>query len=125
MISTIRAAGKSFQIEHDFPDKEMLESAVVSWVFRTDEHTAESFCNYVNGKIGFTAIPVRHIMYTYKGKVHHAWKDWSFNKVERVLTRMGASYWEIKNDGIAATIVAIREIIENIDIRIIDEIRFL
>lgn len=30
-----------------------------------------------------------------------------------------------KIDGIAATIVAIREIIENIDIRIIDEIRFL
>ena len=96
MISKISVNGESFNIKHDFPDKEMLALAAESWAFRTNEHTAESFCDYVNGKgIGLTAIPVRHIMYTYKGKVHHAWKDWSFNKVERVLTRMGASYWEI------------------------------
>ena len=36
-----------------------------------------------------------HIMYTYKGQFYQAYKRWSFAQAERVLTRLGATYWEI------------------------------
>lgn len=36
-----------------------------------------------------------HVMFTYKGEFHQSWKDWSFDRIERVLERLGASYWEI------------------------------
>jgi len=37
----------------------------------------------------------RHIIFTYKGKVYQSFKTWDFERIERVLTRLGASYWEI------------------------------
>jgi hypothetical protein len=36
-----------------------------------------------------------HIMYTYKGEFHQAFKCWTFAHAEEVLTRLGATYWEI------------------------------
>ena len=36
-----------------------------------------------------------HIIYTYKGKVYQSFKSWNVQKIERVLTRLGATYWEI------------------------------
>ena len=36
-----------------------------------------------------------HIIYTYKGKVYATFKNWTFEHAEDVLTRLGASYWEI------------------------------
>lgn len=36
-----------------------------------------------------------HIMYTYKGKFYSVFKEWSLERAEKVLTRLGASYWEI------------------------------
>lgn len=36
-----------------------------------------------------------HIMYTYKGKFYQAYKHWTFAHAEAVLTRLGATYWEI------------------------------
>jgi hypothetical protein len=36
-----------------------------------------------------------HIMYTYKGGFHQAFKCWTFAHAEEVLTRLGATYWEI------------------------------
>jgi predicted amidophosphoribosyltransferase len=36
-----------------------------------------------------------HIIYTYNGKVHKAFKRWTFKHCEDVLTRLGATYWEI------------------------------
>ncbi len=36
-----------------------------------------------------------HIMYTYKGKFYQAFKCWTFAHAEEVLTRLGATYWEI------------------------------
>lgn len=36
-----------------------------------------------------------HIIYTYKGKVYDAMKDWTFIHAEAVLKRLGATYWEI------------------------------
>lgn len=36
-----------------------------------------------------------HIIYTYKGKVYSVEKDWTFERAERALTRLGAEYWEI------------------------------
>lgn len=36
-----------------------------------------------------------HIMYTYKGKFYQAHKNWSFERIELVLSRLGATYWEI------------------------------
>ena len=36
-----------------------------------------------------------HIMYTYKGEFHQAYKHWTFAHAEAVLTRLGATYWEI------------------------------
>lgn len=37
----------------------------------------------------------KHIIYTYKNEVHEAYKKWSFERIEKVLTRLGATYWEI------------------------------
>jgi len=37
----------------------------------------------------------RHIIFVYKGKVHQSFKSWDFNRCERVLERLGATYWEI------------------------------
>lgn len=36
-----------------------------------------------------------HLIFTYKGKVYSQFKNWSFERCEQVLTRLGASYWEI------------------------------
>jgi hypothetical protein len=36
-----------------------------------------------------------HIMYTYKGEFHQTFKYWTFAHAEEVLTRLGATYWEI------------------------------
>ena len=36
-----------------------------------------------------------HIIYTYKGKVYQSFKYWTFEHAEKVLTRLGATYWEI------------------------------
>ena len=38
---------------------------------------------------------VRHLIYTYKDKVYQSHKRWTFSHCEEVLTRLGASYWEI------------------------------
>ena len=38
---------------------------------------------------------IRHIIFTYKGKVYQAYKKWSFEKCEKILKRLGAKYWEI------------------------------
>ncbi len=37
----------------------------------------------------------RHLIFTYKGEFYSRHKDWSFEKCENVLTRIGATYWEI------------------------------
>lgn len=36
-----------------------------------------------------------HIMYTYKGKFHESFKMWSFDRADKVLTRLGASCWQL------------------------------
>jgi len=36
-----------------------------------------------------------HIIYTYNGKVYDALKKWTLKHAEKVLKRLGASYWEI------------------------------
>jgi len=41
---------------------------------------------------------MKHIIYTYKGKVYESYKDWNFYHIEEVLKRLGASYWEIGID---------------------------
>lgn len=38
---------------------------------------------------------MKHIIYTYKGKVYTSFKHWDFQRIERVLTRLGAEDWEI------------------------------
>ena len=38
---------------------------------------------------------MKHIIYTYKDKVYSAEKKWSFARAEKVLNRLGATYWEI------------------------------
>jgi len=38
---------------------------------------------------------MKHVIYTFKGKVYQSHKDWDFTRIERVLTRLGATYWEI------------------------------
>lgn len=38
---------------------------------------------------------MKHIIFTYKNKVYQSYKNWAFDRIERVLTRLGASYWEI------------------------------
>lgn len=37
----------------------------------------------------------KHIIFTYKGKVYQNYKDWTFSRIEKVLGRLGATYWEI------------------------------
>lgn len=36
-----------------------------------------------------------HIIYLYKGKVYQAEKKWTFEQAEKVLNRIGSTYWEI------------------------------
>lgn len=65
----------------------------------------ESFyqAEYDQSKVGKAKISVlldtredeRHFIYTYKCKVYQATKKWRFEQIERVLTRIGATYWEI------------------------------
>jgi len=38
---------------------------------------------------------MKHIIFTYKDKIYQSYKDWSFEHIEKVLTRLGATYWEI------------------------------
>jgi hypothetical protein len=38
---------------------------------------------------------MKHIIYTYRNKVYQCYKDWDFERIEKVLERLGASYWEI------------------------------
>jgi len=38
---------------------------------------------------------MKHIIYTYKGKVYESFKEWNVQKCESVLQRLGATYWEI------------------------------
>jgi hypothetical protein len=40
-----------------------------------------------------------HIIYTYKSKVYQANKNWTIDYAEKVLERLGASYWEIGISG--------------------------
>lgn len=42
----------AFKVIHNCPETEGLSmnDAVINWVHRTDEYTAESLCAYVNGK---------------------------------------------------------------------------
>lgn len=41
---------------------------------------------------------MKHIIFTYKGKFYQLYKDWDFDKIEKVMYRLGASYWEIGID---------------------------
>ena len=36
-----------------------------------------------------------HVMYTYKNKFYQCYKGWDINRIESVLKRLGASYWEL------------------------------
>ena len=36
-----------------------------------------------------------HIMFTKNGKFYSVFKPWSFARCEAILTRLGATYWEI------------------------------
>lgn len=36
-----------------------------------------------------------HIIYTHKGEVKETHKNWTIVHAEKVLTRLGATYWEI------------------------------
>jgi hypothetical protein len=38
----------------------------------------------------------RHVIFTYKGKTYQHFKRWDFNRIEKVLLRLGATYWEIE-----------------------------
>ena len=38
---------------------------------------------------------MKHIIYVYKEEVFQCYKNWSFEKCEQVLSRLGATYWEI------------------------------
>lgn len=38
---------------------------------------------------------MKHIIFSYKGKVYQSYKDWDFKRIEDVLTRLGSDYWEI------------------------------
>jgi hypothetical protein len=40
--------GSSFTIVHNLPEE--IEAAAINWQFRTDEYTAQSLCDYINGK---------------------------------------------------------------------------
>lgn len=36
-----------------------------------------------------------HIIFTYKGKVYERTKNWNLRRIEKVLIRLGATYWEL------------------------------
>jgi hypothetical protein len=38
---------------------------------------------------------MKHIIYLYKDKVYQSEKNWSFQRIESVLKRLGSTYWEI------------------------------
>jgi hypothetical protein len=38
----------------------------------------------------------RHVIFTYKGKTYQHFKRWDFDRIEKVLLRLGATYWEIE-----------------------------
>lgn len=38
---------------------------------------------------------MNHIIFTFRGKVYQSYKNWGFDRIEKVLTRLGATYWEI------------------------------
>lgn len=49
-----------FNITHNLPDVRgmSIEDAVVNWLFRTDDYSVESLCDYINDKdIGHVAFP--------------------------------------------------------------------
>lgn len=57
---TVDNTGKKHRIAiyHDIPNAQMFQAIAESWALRTDEYTAESFCEYVNKKqVGFRARP--------------------------------------------------------------------
>ena len=35
------------------------------------------------------------ITYIYKGEMHLSYKDWEIKRIEMVLARLGATYWEL------------------------------
>lgn len=39
---------------------------------------------------------MRHFIYSYNGEIYSRSKKWSFQRIEQVLTRLGADYWEIE-----------------------------
>lgn len=39
-----------------------------------------------------------HIIFTYKGKLCQCYKNWDIDRIESVLSRLGATYWEIGFD---------------------------
>ena len=42
--------------------------------------------------------PMKHIIFTYRGNVYQSYKDWSIDRIERVLYRIGATFWDIGSD---------------------------
>lgn len=38
---------------------------------------------------------MKHIIFVYRSRVYESYKDWSVDKIEAVLVRLGATYWEI------------------------------
>ncbi len=38
---------------------------------------------------------MKHIIYIYKDNTYQSYKKWSFEHCEKVLERLGATYWEI------------------------------
>ena len=38
---------------------------------------------------------MKHIIYTFRGKVYQSYKNWEFDRIEKALIRLGADYWEI------------------------------
>lgn len=50
----------------------------------------------IHGKMkDLIVLTERHMIYTYKGNVYQAYKFWTFKHCAEVLTRLGATYWEI------------------------------
>jgi len=40
----------------------------------------------------------KHIIFTLNGRVYSRMKDWSIERIEAVLNRLGSEYWEIGID---------------------------
>jgi hypothetical protein len=41
----------------------------------------------------------KHVIFIHKGKVYERMKMWTTERIEAVLKRLGATYWEIGFDG--------------------------